>query len=279
MVIALLLLIGLVLGSFVNALVWRIYETSKELDKKKPSKQYLRQLSVTQGRSICPHCKHRLRAKDLVPVFSWISLKGRCRYCKKPISWQYPLVEVSTALVFLASYIWWPYDIQGIQFAAFSLWLVIITICMALAVYDIRWGILPNVLTYPLIGIALVFGVLQAVGAQSVSSAFYNLLLACLVGGGIFWLLYHVPGKELIGGGDVTLGWSLGLMVGTPGKSLLFIMLASVLGSLLSLPLLASKRLKIKSTIPFGPLLIVGEIITVLFGTKLIDLYVSTLIR
>src|SRR5665213_2769212 len=97
MIIALLALLGLVFGSFVNALVWRLHEQEVLLEKrKKPSKKQLEKLSILNGRSMCPHCKHELAIKDLVPLFSWIALKGKCRYCGKPISWQYPVVELLT---------------------------------------------------------------------------------------------------------------------------------------------------------------------------------------
>src|SRR4051812_13278636 len=100
MIIAVLIVFGLCLGSFVNALVWRVHEQEAA---KKPNKK----LSVLNGRSMCPHCEHELAAKDLIPVLSWLSLGGKCRYCHKPISKQYPLVELLTALLVVGSYIWW----------------------------------------------------------------------------------------------------------------------------------------------------------------------------
>ena len=134
MIIAILAVVGLILGSFVNALVWRMHEG----------------LSVAHGRSMCPHCKHTLAARDLVPVFSWLMLRGKCRYCKKPISPQYPLVELATSGLFVASYIWWPSVFTGSQEAIFVLWLAILVGLVALAVYDIKWFLLPNKLIYPL---------------------------------------------------------------------------------------------------------------------------------
>lgn len=279
MIILLLLVLGLVLGSFVNALVWRIYESGVELEKKKPNNKYLDQLSISHGRSICTHCKHKLVAKDLVPVLSWLSLGGRCRYCKKPISWQYPLVELITATSFGLSYVWWPTELHGLQLAIFGLWLIILTILIALTVYDIRWMILPNRLVYPLTGVAAVFALLQVLNSPVPGRVVINTLLATIIGGGIFYILFQVSDGKWIGGGDVKLGWALGLIVGTPARSLLFIMLASLLGTVVSLPLMATKKLGKTSIIPFGPFLMAGAIITVFFGSKLIDLYTSTLIK
>jgi leader peptidase (prepilin peptidase) / N-methyltransferase len=110
-------ILGLCLGSFVNALVWRIYQQEQAGHREKVrgrskknnklsahSSDLSRSLSILQGRSMCPSCKHELAAKDLVPILSWLQLKGRCRYCQKPISVQYPLVEVATAVMYGSLY-------------------------------------------------------------------------------------------------------------------------------------------------------------------------------
>jgi prepilin signal peptidase PulO-like enzyme (type II secretory pathway) len=106
MIIAVLVVLGLCFGSFANALVWRVHEQAGQAAKKKPDKKYLKQLSVAKGRSMCPNCKHELVAKDLIPVLSWLALGGKCRYCAKPISIQYPLVEVALASLFVVSYLY-----------------------------------------------------------------------------------------------------------------------------------------------------------------------------
>src|SRR5690606_6942893 len=101
MIIAVLALLGLCLGSFVNALVFRVHAQSKlkSGSKKKIGKRDV-DLSVSRGRSVCIHCGHELAAKDLIPLLSWLLLRGKCRYCHRPISWQYPLVELTASLLF-----------------------------------------------------------------------------------------------------------------------------------------------------------------------------------
>jgi prepilin signal peptidase PulO-like enzyme (type II secretory pathway) len=276
MIIVILVVLGLALGSFANALVWRVHEQEAEKGKKKSDKKYLKRLSVASGRSMCPACRHELAGKDLIPLFSWLSLRGKCRYCGKPIAVQYPLVELATALLFVASYIWWPVAFDTAQTVIFVLWLALLTGLLALLVYDLRWSLLPNRFIYPLGFIAAAGAVISMATAQKPLTALLNVILAVVVGGGIFYVLFQVSAGKWIGGGDVKLGWLLGLVVATPARSLLFIFLAALLGSAVSLPLLATHRLKRTSTIPFGPFLIVGVIIVQLFGHAILAWYQRT---
>jgi leader peptidase (prepilin peptidase)/N-methyltransferase len=278
MIIVILVVLGLCLGSFINALVWRLHEQAVQVGKKKPDKRYLKQLSIARGRSICPDCRHDLAVRDLVPVISWLGLKGKCRYCRKPIPVQYPLVELVTGLLFGASYIWWPVVLNGAQIAVFGLWLVLLVGLIALLVYDLRWMLLPNRIIYPLGVVAVIQAIVTISTADRPLIAFTNTILAVVVGGGIFYMLFQVSKGKWIGGGDVKLGWLLGLVVATPARSLLLIFIASVFGSLVSLPLLATNRLKRTSTIPFGPFLIVGAIIVQLFGVHILHWYQQTFI-
>ncbi|HEY5152733.1 MAG TPA: prepilin peptidase [Candidatus Saccharimonadales bacterium] len=278
MIIAVLVVMGLCLGSFVNALVWRVHEQEKQSSKKKPDKVYLKQLSVAKGRSMCPHCRHELAAKDLVPVLSWLNLGGKCRYCGKPVSIQYPLVELATAALFVVSYLWWPVSFDTAQTVIFILWLALLTGLMALLVYDVRWFLLPNRIVYPLGAIAALQAIISIASANDPGIALFNLILAVAVGGGIFYLLFQVSHGKWIGGGDVKLGWLLGLIAATPARSFLLIFVASVGGSLVSLPLVARGRLKRTSLIPFGPFLIIAVIIVQLFGADILHWYRQTFI-
>jgi prepilin signal peptidase PulO-like enzyme (type II secretory pathway) len=266
MIIFGLVLLGLCFGSFVNALIWRVHEQNGK--KKNDDK-----LSIAKGRSMCPHCRHELATKDLIPVLSWLSLRGKCRYCGKSIGWQYPVVEISLATLYVASYIWWPVELNGLQIAVFGVWLVLLIGLLALLVYDVRWSLLPNRILYPLGYVAGLMALLAVIDSAHPFRALLNVLLAVIVGGGIFYALFQLSAGKWIGGGDVKLGWLLGLVLMTPGKAFLMIFLAAILGSLVSLPLLLLKRLDRKSTIPFGPFLIVAAIIAQLFGHSIILWY------
>jgi prepilin signal peptidase PulO-like enzyme (type II secretory pathway) len=222
---------------------------------------------------MCPHCRHELKPRDLVPVLSWLILGGKCRYCNKSISVQYPLVELITAGIFVASYIWWPTQFTVAQVIIFELWLVLLTGLMALLIYDLRWMLLPNRILYPLGYVAALLALVAASTGGDVPIAVLNTALGLLVGGGLFYGLFQLSQGKWIGGGDVKLGWLLGAVAGTPGRALLLIFLASILGCLVSLPLLASNRTKANSLIPFGPFLIVAAIIVQLFGADILHWY------
>ncbi len=278
MIIAILVVTGLCAGSFINALVWRLHEQAAETGKKKPDTRYLSQLSIRKGRSMCPHCKHELAANDLLPVISWLSLRGKCRYCHKPISIQYPVVEIAMVLLFIASYIWWPVALGGAQSVIFIFWLALLVGLIALFVYDLRWLLLPNKLVYPLLVVASLQAIIAITAASRPLTAFLNTLVAVIVGGGIFYIIFQISQGKWIGGGDVKLGWLLGLIVATPARGLLFIFLAAVTGSVVSLPLLATGKLKRSSVVPFGPFLIIGTIIVVLFGADILQWYKQSFI-
>lgn len=274
-----LLVLGLCLGSFVNALVWRLHQQEAGPKQAKISAKRTRELSLARGRSMCPRCGHKLSGKDLVPLLSWAALRGKCRYCHRPISIQYPLVELLTAGLFLFSYLAWPHPFTVLQYLAFTLWLGLLTGLIALTVYDLRWYILPDRLTYPLMATALIFALLQIAGSGMWAKGLLNLLFAVLAGGGIFYLVFQLSAGKWIGGGDVKLGVVLGLIVGSPVLSLLFIFVASVLGSLVALPLLAMKRLRRSSVIPFGPFLIVGACFSLFWGERTLNWYLQAVLN
>lgn len=276
MVIAILVTLGLAFGSFVNALVWRLYQ--QDLPKKKRAASDA-ELSISRGRSMCPHCKHTLAWYDLVPVFSWLSLAGKCRYCKKPIGWQYPLVELLTAGVFVISYLFWP---TGLDSAAtislFVVWLASVVGFAALVVYDLRWMLLPNKIVFPLIGLGFLATLLRAAQSDNVFGSLLAALGGLAVAGGIFYVVFQVSNGTWIGGGDVKLGFAIGLLLGSPVLAFLMLFLASLMGLLVAIPGVILKRSKLNARLPFGPFLIASTVLVMLAGQRLIDWYASTVL-
>lgn len=263
---------GLGLGSFVNALVWRLHEKTKM--KPRFSKE---DLSIFKGRSMCTQCGHQLYILDLIPIVSWLALRGKCRYCKKPISWQYPIVEVSFATVLLISYIWWPLNGSGLLiYLQFSLWSFLLVVMAALFTYDLKWMILPTTL----VRIAIMFSVLlvatQVLNAQNASIITSAPIGSALLGG-LFWLIYQISDAKWIGGGDVRLGFAIGLLLGWQ-KTILCVALAAYLGTVIIVVAFAFRRFSLKMKLPFGPLLIAGWYISFIWGQQIIDWYMRLVV-
>lgn len=256
MVIALLFFLGLVLGSFVNAFVWRLHEKKDWVN----------------DRSECDHCHHKLGALDLIPVVSWVLLRGKCRYCHKPIN-DSPITEIGLALLFVGSYLAWPQPLQGEGLVLFVFWLVFLVGFAVLAVYDIRWFLLPNKVVFPLIGLAILQLVVQVIWFDGSLRDVLGSALGVLIISGSFYGLFVLSKGTWIGFGDVKLGVVLGILAGGPLPAVLLLFVASLLGLVFSLPLLAAGRAGRKSHIPFGPFLLAGMVVVQLFGADIINWY------
>jgi prepilin signal peptidase PulO-like enzyme (type II secretory pathway) len=268
-----LVILGLCFGSFVNAVAWRLHEQMLEKEKTKPRRNYLKNLSIVKGRSMCSSCHHELSFLDLVPVFSWLYLKGKCRYCHRSIP-DTPFSEVVLPALFALSYFCWPVPIIGIQRIVFIVWLIILIGFLILFIYDFKWYLLPDKIIYPL-GVAIIAVNVCRYFLSNQGLVRYLIydLLSLAIGGGIFYVLFQVSQGKWIGGGDVKLGWVIGLLIGVPNQVLLFLFLASVTGMIYSLPLLIMGKLKRNSIIPFGPFLILSSVIVVIYGQAIVSWY------
>ncbi|HSX48150.1 MAG TPA: prepilin peptidase [Candidatus Nanoarchaeia archaeon] len=254
-------LFGLLIGSFINAAVWRLH--NKQEHKKADN-------SVWHGRSVCPDCKHQLAWFDLVPVISWLSLAGKCRYCRKPISVQYPAVELVTAGLFALSYIKLN-PVGALGWLDFVFWLYYLTILLVLAVYDLKWYLLPDAVLLPAIVVAIIqLGVHLSVG-QPAATVGYS-LLAGFLAGGFFYALAAASGGRWMGGGDIKLVFFLGLILGLSRTTLLLVLafnIAAVVGVLLITVGVKSRR----DMLPFGPFLVGAAITAHLYGLQIIAWY------
>ncbi len=266
--IAILIVLGLAFGSFVNALVWRLHEQSKKSKFKKT------ELSILKGRSMCTHCGHMLGWKDLLPVVSFISLKGKCRYCKISVGFHYILVELLTALLFATSYVVWPHQLDtAAQVGAYSAFLGFVMVATALSLSDIKWMILPTRLVYWLGFFAVLFVVLSAVDQASFTPVISG-LLGSIGFGGFFYVLYQLSQGKWIGGGDVRLGFVLGFILGWQG-SIIGLTVATYLALLMVLLLLFMGKYHRKMRVPFGPFLLLGAYFALLWGQAIIDWYLK----
>jgi len=229
---------------------------------------------------MCPSCRHSLAWYDLVPVASWLWLRGKCRYCHKPISLQYPLVELISALIFIGSYIYWPETIHlGGQWLLLATWLVCSVGLLALAIYDLRWMLLPSRVIYPTLAAAAAGRLAYTVFFDG--RPWHSLLLwalSVLVASGIFFALFTISNGKWIGYGDVRLGLVTGTLLADPTKSLAMIFFASVLGTAVIFPALLSGQKKLASKLPYGPFLIAAAAFVLLFGQPIIDWYKNLIV-
>ena len=257
MIILFFSLLGLILGSFINVLV----------DRSHAKKDWL------HGRSVCDHCGRTLQVIDLIPVLSWLMLGGRCRTCKGRLSSQYPLVELSSGFLFALSYSFWSYQLaNSYEQAYFGLWLVALVLLIAMAVYDLKWMLLPDRFNYPLLLISVLsVAVLTQIGGVD---ALKDQTAGLLVAWGLFASLYYLSRGRWLGGGDVKLAASLGLWLGFP-KVLAGLLVAFYSATLVVLPLMVLGVVKRKQPVPFGPFLILGMIAGQVYGQALIDWYLG----
>jgi leader peptidase (prepilin peptidase) / N-methyltransferase len=244
---------GLVIGSFLNVVIYRV-----------PARRTL------MGRSNCPHCGHQIRAWDNIPVASWVILGARCRDCRASISWRYPAVELATALTWAGLTVAFGLD------PILPLLLIIASICIALFMIDFDTMTLPNVLTYPAFIITALYLTVLATATDNFANL-ANAGLGALIFGGFFLLLYLITRGRGLGFGDVKLAPTLGALIGWFSVSSTFVALfaAFTVGALPAGILMATGIVKRGTAIPFGPMLIAGAWIGLLFGLPVWSWYTS----
>lgn len=283
--------LGMLVGSFLNVVALR-YNTGR-----------LRQALFGGGRSHCFSCDKTLAWYELVPVLSFLAQGGRCRGCKTRLSWQYPIVEVLTGLLFVAAFL---HEAVGAHSFGLLVVLVILSLLVVIGIYDLRHKIIPDALAYTFAALALVYSVarLLPTGPDGSFSAFAALLDFHAIFQAIFWLILAGPALFLpfyalwkasdgrwIGLGDgklaLGMGWFLGLSGGISA-----VVLAFWLGALVAIVILAvqrfgqrysqslsqffgpnvAARLHMKSEIPFAPFLIIGTVLVYVTGVMPTDI-------
>lgn len=257
-------LFGLALGSFLNCVIYRLYHNKSPL----------------AGRSFCPCCKHQLAWFDLIPVFSFIFLSGRCRYCAKKISWQYPAVELATAILVIIIYskLNFQFSLSNFQPLISFLSLTVFTcFLIVIFVYDFKYSVIPDKISIPGFIIVFMLQIINFLFSQQNKNIYQFLLslfLAGLLGGLFFLIQFAVSRGRWVGGGDIRLGVLMGLMLAWP-NILVGLFLAYIIGSFITLPLVALGRKKLKSEIPFGTFLTLGAYIALLWGDEIIRWYLK----
>jgi prepilin signal peptidase PulO-like enzyme (type II secretory pathway) len=231
------------------------------------------------GRSRCDFCGYQLAWHDNIPVLSFLFLGGKCRKCEKKLSWQYPIVELGMGLLFLFVGLKFGGDFFALDFwLAFetAYFLLIAFLLLVIFVWDLKYMIIPDGLVATGIGASLIYLLSKQFSSTcswlDSSCFFLEGLMGGLVVFGFFLLLFVFSKGKWIGGGDVKLGFLLGLVVGW-GQSYMLLLLAYVIGATVSLILIAKNKKNLHSKIPFGPFLIVATWIVLFFGEKLLQWY------
>ncbi len=249
MLVVIAVVYGLIIGSFLNAWAWRIAHNEK----------------ITSGRSACPNCGHQIRAYDNIPVVSWLVLRGRCRDCRAPISWRYPVGEALTALVFGAVA-----AVDGLTWLLVPHLIFVATMILVSQV-DLEMRIIPDVVILPaaLIGLPLMIafgdGPWWEWPAAGVAAAAVLFLIS-----EVYYRLRHVEGMGL---GDVKMALCMGVYLGVAVVPALFIGFVS--GAVVGVAVLGLRKADGKTAIPFGPFLAGGAIIALLVGQAIVDAYLG----
>jgi prepilin signal peptidase PulO-like enzyme (type II secretory pathway) len=251
--VILFFIFGLLFGSFINCLLWRLYKGENVL-----------------GRSYCPKCRKDIKWYDNIPILSFIFLKGECRSCRKKIHWQYPVVEFVGGLLFLFSYLY----VDSLSFFGshkiillFKL-LFLVSIMLFIFVYDLRWQLVSMIVVIPSCIIMFVFNIL-------LGFSWLSMIISALISGGFFLLQFILTKKKGIGEGDIWLGLLIGVVFPDLQKLFLAIFLAYLIGSVTGLILMILKRKDWGSRLPLGVFLMLSCSVTVFFGNSIISWYLN----
>lgn len=245
----LVFVIGLLIGSFLNVCIYRI-----------PKEE-----SIVFPGSNCPSCHQPLKAKELIPVFSWLWLRGQCRTCKTAISGRYPLVETLTGAMLVLIYLEMGLSTNFFLCSLLTMLLLMITFI------DLDHQIIPDGLStlVAFMGIvSLVYGYINNTGI-----IFWEAIAGIFLGGG-FFLFIAIVSKGGMGGGDIKLMAALGIWFGWQGI-LMVMFLSFTLGGIYAVGLLVMKRKGRKEMVPFGPFIALGGYITALYGSYLWEWYMT----
>src|SRR3989338_7846665 len=246
-------IIGTAVGSFLNVVIDRTIRRETIL-----------------GRSYCDHCKATLSSIDLIPVVSFVGLGARCRYCRRPISWQYPAVEAVTGGLFVLSF--YALSVNNpFEITKFLLYLFLVSVLVVVATVDVKFSLIPTSLVFLASFVSLFYNYFFLRSDLFVEHVF------AAFGAGIFFLaIVLLTRGRGMGEGDVILGFLIGMVLGFL-EMILAVFLAFSLGAIVAIILLFLGKKRFGQTIPFGPFLVCGFLLSLFWGRELIALYLSIL--
>lgn len=265
--------LGLIVGSFLNVVILRLPARLEALWQQEAQNVLGLETEaqslppgVVREPSHCPHCKHPLAAHDNIPLFGWLLLRGRCRYCQAPISIQYPLVELLSAV--LSAIIVWKF---GPTWAALA-GLLLTWALLALSGIDFRTQLLPDQITLPLLWAGLLLSLIHLFVEPQ--PAILGAAIGYLSLWSVYWLFKLLTGKEGMGFGDFKLLAALGAWMG-PGSLLPVVLLSSLVGALIGGALIALRKHGREVPMPFGPFIAMAGWIWFVAGDYLWHAYMG----
>lgn len=261
-------LFGLVIGSFLNCLIWRLHKSES-----------------LWGRSYCPKCRKQIAWCDNIPLLSFIILGGKCRHCGKPISWQYPVVEFITGLLFVVAFLN-NFEFRILNFESIFNYLIfnnsikilnskfiiqllrdwfLICVMIIIFIYDLRWYLILDIVALPACLVVFLLNLSLGFGWQ-------NLLISGIIGGSFFLIQFLISRGKWIGGGDIRLGLLMGLALGWP-NILVAILIGYFIGSIVGIGLIATGKKSWGSQVPLGIFLSTATVVALFWGEEMIRWY------
>ena len=276
MAFTILFILGLAVGSFLNVVIFRFKPENQVFDLKK-----------INGRSACPHCQKTLRWYELIPLVSFFIQSRKCRSCDHKLSWQYPLVELLSGLIF----VFVPYILYPKSYILSLVWILALLIFLLISVIDFRHFLIPDELIWLLVFLGFAFIILQSqipnlnffdqsfLGHYALlfgwpENVWFNHLFAALASSVFFGLIFFLGKGKTLGGGDIKLGFVLGWLLGWP-DIVVALMLSFLIGGLTGFILMINHKKTKKDFLPLAPFLVIGVALTIFFGYQIINGYFS----
>ncbi|MBL7156296.1 MAG: prepilin peptidase [Candidatus Pacebacteria bacterium] len=257
-------ILGTCIGSLLNCIIYRL-EQGK---------------GFVSGRSYCPQCKHQLMWKDLIPILSFLILKGKCRYCEKKISLQYPVVELAIGLLFLLIFIisfggpavGWQFFQTILNFIFLS---TITSFLAIIFIYDLKHYLISDKIVYSAIGITFLYQLFKVFSFGNLDfRILINPIISGILASAFFLAIVLISHGKWMGLGDVKLAFLMGLLLGFP-NIIIAMFLSFFIGAIIGIGLIAFKKKNFKSEVPFGPFLVFGTFLAMFWGEQIINWYLN----
>lgn len=258
-IIVALFIIGAAVGSFTSVVIYRLHTKKR---------------GILRGRSACPSCDKNLQPLDLVPVLSYLALRGKCRYCSKEISYMYPLLEIISGGLFACMFLKFPFLNEALQFSGTDLGMYLLYAFYTFVLiftffYDLHYLKIADEILLPAILIGLI-----ATIATPLTPHFVDALIGAAAGAAFFGVQVLLSRGAWVGLGDLRLGAFMGVIFGWK-LLIVSLVISYLLGSAVALVIVAKTKKLFGVRIPFGPLLVTGTFVTVFFGNDILNWYLK----